>query len=220
MYIGSTYIDINENIMDSYDLQIGFVGPSVKMERVQKVVHDIIGAHEPPGWDEQIRDEFILQFNYERRWYQALNEVYGFKRDIIYYAGCNLGNASTKGVGGFLYRIGNKNFKDFGYKRIDYRGYNNIPLNKNIKYDEKYIYDLLLWAEGGVVLKDIFLDGNTFKDSPHTVDKEYFVAKGGFGFSIRYKKFEVDYIKTFSTKEFKTQSYYHNYGSLVFSYHY
>ena len=217
MYVGTGLHTIKENTLSSLDFQIGFVGPSVKMDRVQKFVHSIIGAHQPPGWDEQIGDELILQINYEKKWYKDLDKLFDLNSNIIYYLGGNLGNASTKGVGGIFYNIGNKKTKTFGYKRIDYRGYNNIILSKT---KQTHSFTCNLWAEGSVVVRDIFLDGNSFKDSPQTVDKEIFVAKGGFGFGYTYKNFDIEYIKTFSTKEFKTQSYYHNYGSLIFSYNF
>ncbi len=215
MYLGMGLHGVTKNILESFNFQLGFVGPSTKMDRVQKIIHDIIGSPEPTGWDDQIKDELILQINYERRWYFDIDE----RSSIIYYAGGNFGNASIKAVTGAFYRYGWNIQKNFAPKRIDYRGYPNIPLEGYTPYKTTYAFSFDLWIEGSVVGKDIFLDGNTFKESV-SVAKKIFVAKGGFGVSYRYENFFIDYIKTFSTKEFTTQSYYHSYGSLIFSYNF
>lgn len=218
MYIGAAYHTITSNKLDSFNMQFGFVGPSVKMDQVQKIIHSIIGSPKPKGWDEQIGDEFIAQINYERRWFNEISPLFGNDSNLVYYAGGNLGNASIKGVGGVYYRVGWNMPKDFAPRRIDYRGYPNLPLQSTLP-SSKQSFSLGLWAEGAAVGRDIFLDGNSFKESV-SVDKEIFVAKGGFSLSYRYKRFFIDYFRTFSTKEFKTQSYYHHYGTFHISYRY
>jgi hypothetical protein len=186
------------------------------MDQVQKIIHDLIGSPEPKGWDEQIGDELIVQVNYEKRWF---NQLQDYDADMIYYLGGNLGNASIKAAGGAMLRLGYNREKDFGPRRIDYRGYNNIPLNGYNTHKTKQSFTVNLWLEGSLVGRDIFLDGNSFKESIH-VDKEIFVAKGGFGLHYRYKEFNFDYFRTFSSKEFTTQSYYHSYGSFIFAYNF
>ena len=215
MYLGMGLHSVDGNKLDSLNIQLGFVGPSTKMDKVQKIIHDIIGSPEPKGWEEQIGDELIIQVNYEKRWYRSINE----KSDIVYYLGGNLGNASIKAAGGAFYKYGWNLKKTFSPRRIDYRGYTNIPVYGYEKKETSQSFYFDLWCEADIVARDIFLDGNTFKDSVH-IDKEIFVAKGGFGFGYRYKNFTVDYLRTYSTKEFKVQNYYHSFGSLVFAYNF
>jgi len=216
MYLNGGLHFINNNHLDSFNMQLGIVGPAAQMDEVQKIIHDIIGSPEPKGWDEQIENEVIVQINYERRWFQDLKDLNG---NIVYFAGANLGNASIKAGGGFFFRTGWNIERDFAPSRIHYRGYNNIPLEGYSHKKLKQSFSFSLYADANVIGRDIFLDGNTFKDSI-SVDKEYFVAKGGFGFNYRYQDLTINYMHTFSTKEFKTQSYYHSYGSLIFSYNY
>jgi hypothetical protein len=203
-------------IATSFYFQIGFVGPSTKMDQVQKIIHDIIGSPEPIGWNQQIGDELILQANYEKRWFYELKD---YDADMIYYLGGNLGNASLKAAGGAMINFGYNKEKTFGTRRIDYRGYSHIPLNGYTTQQTKQSFTCNLWIESSAVGRDIFLDGNTFKESIH-VDKEIFVLKGGFGLHYRYKKFNFDYFRTFSSKEFTTQNYYHSYGSFIFAYNF
>ena len=218
MYIGGGYHKVNDDTLDSYNIQIGFVGPSVKMDEVQKMIHSIIGSPEPKGWDEQIGDELILQFNYEKRFITSLSDLGSFSQDMIYYGGVNIGNASTKLSFGGTYIFGNFQCDNFGIDKIDYRGYNVIPRDEDL-LQKRHLYNFFLTFEANIVARDIFLDGNTFKDSVN-VDKEVFVLKGGFGISYRYEHFLLAYLHTFSSKEFKTQDYYHGYGSFYIGYNF
>ena len=218
MYIGAAYHKVDRFILDSLNLQLGFVGPSTKMDQVQKMIHSLIGSPKPKGWEEQIGDELIVQINYERRWFKELEPLFGESSNLTYYIGGDLGNASIKGVGGAHYRVGWNMPKDFAPRRIDYRGYANLPIEGSIP-KTKQGYSFGIWGEGLVVARDIFLDGNSFKEGVN-IEKNNFVAKGGFSISYRYKRFFIDYFRTFSTKEFKVQNYYHHYGTLHLSYRY
>ena len=73
-------------------------------------------------------------------------------------------------------------------------------------------------VDGRAVARDIFLDGNTFKDSP-SVDKEPFVADLSYGIGLIAGRFQLTFQQVRRTKEFKTQPYTHNdFGSVTFSY--
>ncbi len=217
LYFGVAQHLIQKRALTSYNLQVGFVGPSVKMDKVQKIIHDIIGSPEPKNWENQIGDELILQLNVERRWFKDFGTLFGYESSLVHFAGANVGNLSIKASYGAIYTLSKSMKKSFGALPIDYKGYSNIPLNdvRSLKSG----YKIFLFLEGNIVLRNLFLDGNTFKESP-SVEKNIFVAQGGFGFGYCYKKFEINYLHTFLTKEFKTQNYYHGYGSLIFSYNF
>jgi hypothetical protein len=65
-------------------------------------------------------------------------------------------------------------------------------------------------------LRDIFLDGNTFKKS-HRVEKECLVADLMVGIAFCYQRFKISYAYTFQTKEFEGQGNTHKLGSLSIS---
>lgn len=65
--------------------------------------------------------------------------------------------------------------------------------------------------------RDIFLDGNTFRES-HSVAKESFVLDRTVGFSIIYGGLKLSYAQVFRSKEFAAQHHSHSYGSFAFSY--
>ena len=64
---------------------------------------------------------------------------------------------------------------------------------------------------------DIFLDGNSFKNS-HSVTKESIVAHAAVGLAYIVGGGRVSFSQIFRTKEFSDQDSSHSYGSLSFSY--
>ena len=70
-------------------------------------------------------------------------------------------------------------------------------------------------CDGRVVLHDISLDGNTFRES-HSVDKEIMVADVMAGIAFKKGNFKFTYSYVYRTKQFKTQDYDTIFGSLSF----
>ncbi|MAS41337.1 MAG: hypothetical protein CMK33_06440 [Porticoccaceae bacterium] len=68
-----------------------------------------------------------------------------------------------------------------------------------------------------LVARDIFLDGNTFKDS-HSVDSKPLVADAYAGVSFLAGRWKISYAQVFRTREFDGQPHHHEYGSLSLSY--
>jgi hypothetical protein len=77
---------------------------------------------------------------------------------------------------------------------------------------------VFLTIDGRAVLRDIFLEGNTWRDR-HSVNKEYFVADMGAGIGISAGRFKVAYGLVYRTKEFdKQKSNGHIFGSLLITF--
>ncbi|MFN2357515.1 MAG: lipid A-modifier LpxR family protein, partial [Desulfotignum sp.] len=84
-------------------------------------------------------------------------------------------------------------------------GYHNIPI---------FGVHLFAGARAEAVLRDIFLDGNTFTSS-HSVDKKPLVAEFSAGIAATYKRIKLTYRHVFRTKQFDNQSRGHVMGSLA-----
>jgi hypothetical protein len=104
---------------------------------------------------------------------------------------------------------------DFGTALIRPAGDSSIPAT-DAKKNKAGVY-LFAGADGRLVLRNIFLDGNTFTDS-HDVDKENFVADLMAGVSVHYNRFKVTYSHVYRTKEFKTQQDEQIFGSVSIAY--
>jgi len=68
-------------------------------------------------------------------------------------------------------------------------------------------------VDNRLVLRDIFLDGNTFTDS-HSVDKKTFVADLATGIAFNYGRFMITATQILRTREFESQDKTHNFGAI------
>jgi len=221
MYLQSSLHQSLNRTLKSLTLQVGMVGSSVKMKEVQTIIHSLIGSEKPKGWNYQLKDEAIVQLNYSQKKYYNLDYILDnkFSSSIVPEFGVELGNASSKLYTSALFRWGKNVPKDYGSSFIDNTNYSKIPLVKKEKEQKKWRYYLNLGLKANLIARDIFLDGNSFKDS-NSVTKNNFTVDIIYGLSFAYKKFEIDYIRKHSTKEFKEQKDYYSYGSLLLSYNF
>jgi len=210
-YAGYTYLGLavhrtTPKIMDSIELDIGIVGPHSYAEDVQERFHKWIGSPEPEGWENQLKDEFALELIYERKWKLAASKLgRGFGYDVIPHLGGRVGNVYIYANTGAELRIGWNPPGDFGTCPIRPGCESNAATDREDGRGRPFGIHAFLSIDGRVVLRDIFLDGNTWKDS-HSVDKRYFVADMGAGIGISDKRFKLTYGVIYRTKEFKSQS--------------
>ena len=205
--------------LDSLMMQVGILGPASRMEQMQHAIHRILGSEIPRGWDNQLNNEVGVQLNYEHKWRYVPEPVWGIESSLIPFIGGELGNISIRANAGALMRVGWNVPEDFGSRVINGGSENGIPVRRKCLFTPSipWSFTLHLSAGGSLVARDIFLDGNTFRDS-HSVEKKHLKGYGSVGFSGRYKNFSLDYINTYYTREFKTEDEGHSIGSVIFSY--
>jgi len=210
-YAGYTYLGlavhrITPKIMDTLEFDIGIVGPHSYAEDVQEWAHRLLDSEEPKGWSNQLKDEFALELIYERRWKLAASKLWqGFGYDFIPHLGGRVGNVYIYANTGAELRFGWNPPGDFGTCPIRPGCETNAPPDMEGDRGRSFGIHLFLNVDGRAVLRDIFLDGNTWKDS-HSVDKRYFVADIGAGMGISAKRFKLTYGVIYRTKEFHKQS--------------
>lgn len=72
--------------LDTLQLDVGILGPAAKGETVQNDWHGLIGVDKTFGWDNQLRNEPIVNLTVERRWRTGIVDVvpeWGLEADII-----------------------------------------------------------------------------------------------------------------------------------------
>lgn len=69
-------------------------------------------------------------------------------------------------------------------------------------------------ARGEWVGRNLFLDGNTFRDDGPRVEKEPFVAQGELGAGVRFGRVGIEYLATFRGRDYTTQVNPHAWGSI------
>lgn len=228
-YAGWSYIElalhqVTDKNLDSLTVQLGVVGPASKMEELQTFFHKYIDVSESAGWDNQLSNEVGLQVNYMHKWRYEQADIVGIESVLIPYAGANLGNISTKASAGAMYRVGWNISKDYGMNSMKEGSYPSIPIHSKAISKEKSDWALYLNLTTGAnfVLRDIFLDGNTFRDS-HSIDKNYLNAYISYGVTARYKNFLIEYVHNYYTKEYNERGRYQDYkgyGSLLLTYYF
>lgn len=205
-----------DNQLRLVELSVGVVGPSAQGEFTQNKWHDVIGAAHANGWRNQLRDEPGLQLSWERRyrsWQWLTGPGFVPDVDVVLRHRVTLGNIATHLAGGAVVRIGWRSPADFGPDLIRPGG-GNIANTGEVNRFGGYFYAS---AETRLIARDIFLDGNTWKDS-HSVDKRPVVADLNLGFVLHWPRFQIAYTQNYRTKEFYGQLRRDVFGSIGVSF--
>lgn len=200
--------------LDNVVVTVGMVGPDAYAEQSQTFVHDIIGSPEPKGWDNQLNNEAGVILTYERKW-RGIYEVepFGMGMDVTPHVGVNLGNVITDASLGATLRLGYDLPADYGPPRIR----PSLP-GSDFFIPTKRLGGYLFTTIGQTVVgRNIFLDGNTFSESP-SVDKRIFVSSIQAGAAITFGQMRVSYSQVYITKEYDTQKYSPKFGTITVSY--
>ncbi len=200
--------------LDNVMLTVGVVGPLSHAEQTQKFVHRVISSPHPMGWDNQLKNEPGAVLTYERKWrgmYQF--SPFGLGADVTPHVGVNLGNINTDASVGATFRLGYDLPADYGAPRIrpSLAGSDFFIPTKEVG---GYLFATI---EERAVGRNIFLDGNTFADSP-SVDKKYLVNSVQVGGVITYGEARLSYTQVFMSKEYRTQQHASEFGVVSLSY--
>ncbi|MFO7883993.1 MAG: lipid A deacylase LpxR family protein [Desulfobacteraceae bacterium] len=202
--------------LDTLEIVAGVVGPASKAEAVQNTVHDLRGIPTAKGWDNQLENEPAVRLSWQRKWRLHSMELFDvLSYDLISRAGVTLGNVRTSTSAGGEIRFGYHIPQDFGSDVIRAGAGVSAPVIEGSKSGKTSLgAHVFVSSEVEVVLHDIFLDGNTWQDSP-SVDKKPLVADLSLGASFSINMFKLTYRHLFRTEQFAGQEKGHTIGSLT-----
>ena len=222
-YVSTGYHSITNGRKNSWELIIGILGRHSYAEDIQNWAHKVIDSQRARGWDNQLKDEPLLEAVYEAQWrlyHSGTGE--GFNYDVIPHLGGRIGNMSIYANTGAEIR--------FGWGLAD--DYGTCPIRAGCETDSasddseagfpaggRFGFHFYLAADGRVVLRDITLDGNTWRES-HSVDKENLVADLMSGIGLEYGRIKASYSYTYRTKQFSSQKRNQIFGAIRVSYSY
>ena len=205
------------NRYDNIELNIGLVGPLSFAEEVQDGWHSLFDLPEPRGWDNQLGNELGVNLYYEQAHRLGIKHLNrGIDYDVIPHFGCSLGNVFTSFSLGATLRLGIGLEDDFGPPRIRPSLPGSIYFREAKDTWKWYVFT---GFEGRAVFHNIFLDGNTFTDSPKVV-KEFLVGDFQIGIALQFDRYRLSYIQIFRSDEYEGQSGADRFGSLNFSFHF
>ncbi|TNF76132.1 MAG: lipid A deacylase LpxR family protein [Acidobacteria bacterium] len=198
-----------------FEADIGIVGPLAFGEEVQTAVHKLTGSQEPMGWDHQIDNELGLLLLYQ--WRRRIPALELWSRDesvrlfdVTPDLTGTLGNVFTYAGAGLTLRLG-YNLSEAFPGKIE-------PTVMEVAGRKKWEIYVFAATEGRAVARNIFLDGNTFKDS-HSVDKETLVYDWEVGLVARYGRFAISYRHVTRSPEFTLQEEPQTYGSVSLNFY-
>lgn len=195
--------------------QLGIVGPAAQARQVQDGLHRILGGERFHGWKHQLHNEPIFQMMHERRTRVLRNaKPHDWGWDLQYRWGGGLGNFTTYAGVGAEWRFGWGVPDDFGTSPLRPASEGTAPMLSKPSGD--WSGHLFVAVDARWVLRDITLDGNTFRSS-HSVHKRPFVADIGYGLAVYRGDWRFTLARYHRTREFDGQKEKPVYGIITLS---
>jgi hypothetical protein len=220
LYGGVGYHAKTRNKLNSVELNLGAIGPVALGQQAQDFIHELRGFEKFQGWDNQLKNEPGLQLVYEHKERsQSKSRPSGLGVDLIWHAGASLGIVATSPNLGAELRAGWHLPDDFGTSALRPGGDNSAPGRRDPRNFGGWGLHGFISVDGRWVLQDIFLDGNSWRDS-HSVDKKPLVGEAAIGVSALFEHWKLSFARVHRSREFEGQPGGHSYGSLSVSYNY
>ncbi len=206
-YAGALYLSLGIHnrsrlFQDVLEFTLGVVGPSSGAEQTQNLFHTLFGNITARGWPNQLKDEFVFACAYEHKrkvYYAGGSKGAGF--EIIPHWGGGIGNLHTYVSGGVQFRWGWRLPDEFGSSVTRPGGFRNIGFRQK--------GDWSLYLCGGInnswVIRNIFLDGSTLRDS-HSVEKKPFTADLFLGLTTRIQNIQISLEYVYWTKRYRIET--------------
>jgi len=173
--------------LENLRLELGVIGPESFAADAQKTTHQ----DRPEGWSNQLGTEVGFALRYDRRYlYRLQLQEDRWALDVIPSVSVSGGTVATFAGLGSMMRVGYHIPNEFETpKQPTPLGYGEFAF---------------AGADGRYVVRNIFLDGNTFHASPH-ISKQPWVADFRGGLTIVLKSVELTGAATLRTREFHGQ---------------
>jgi lipid A 3-O-deacylase len=202
--------------LDHFMVSVGVVGPASLGRQAQNAVHRILREDDSRGWNAQLRNEPALLLGYERAWPAIASASFDrLELDFTPRVGATVGNVFTYASAGTVARIGRNLPDDFpathislGPARDGYRG--------NATQRGWYAW---AGADARLVARNIFLDGNTFRDSA-SVERKRFVWDLQLGVAATWGLQRLGFAIVRRSEEFAGQGKSDKFGQLTYSFAY
>jgi len=202
------------NQLDQLQLSLGVIGPASLAGETQKAVHKVTGSQHPNGWDHQLNNEpaVLLTYQHSVRAF-ATGDIWGLSVDATPHIGGALGNVFTYANAGATVRFGYNLPDDYGPPRVQ----PSLPGAGYFEAVDNFGWYFFAGLDGRAIAQNIFLDGNTWTDSP-SVNKKPFVLDGQAGVALVWRDTRLAYTYVYRTREFNGQENPDQFGALSLSF--
>jgi len=197
LYLSQSARALDENSLSDLTISLGVTGPPSLARFTQRLAHDAAPQYNrPTDWTEQIHFEPGAIVKYERRGRVTTLPDDGFGADLIPRASVSVGNILTAAEAGFQTRLG---------------WHMSHPWLAESQHAE---VTFMAGAYGQAIARSIFLDGNSFADSPRVGHKP-FVGAGEAGVEIRYGALTLGYRAVNETRAWVRGPAWHPWASMT-----
>ncbi|WP_084005403.1 lipid A deacylase LpxR family protein [Gilvimarinus polysaccharolyticus] len=196
---------VNDNIADMVRTTVGVIGPASMAEQSQKFIHKVVGSTEPKGWDYQLENEPVIAVRRARVWRYELSPMI----DTVLLAQGRAGNLESAVGAGALVRFGRGLQRSFATTLLQ-QGRTSTPTAVE---DGWYLYG---GFEADYVFNNIFVNGNTYRDSPSS-DLRHNQLSFTAGMSYAWDAFSVTFGYKSGTKLDIHDSSRDSFGTLSFA---
>ena len=199
-------------------VNLGVVGPAALGKATQELLHDISGDAKPRGWHNQLENEPALLLRYRRSWFTPLAETRPVGLDLVSRIGLSAGNVVTEAGAGAMLRLGSALFERDMPQRLP-PGLSGNGARFDVRAG-RFDWFVFAGAQGRIIARNIFLDGNTFEDSL-SVDSKTLGWDASTGISLTFGQLAYPVMLSFTHvwrgKEFDGQDGADKYGSAQLS---
>lgn len=181
LFINSTFLSVNTNYADKIGVTLGVLGPLSLAEQSQKLIHKMLGSEEPKGWDTQLENELVFQLDRARAWqfWQSNDQRW----DLVTLADLTLGTISSAINAGAMIRYGTRLSDSYATTLFgNTRTTNPISIAGS--------WNLYAGIKAGYKFNDIFMDGNTYRDS-HSIEYKHESVGVMLGFTFSWDGYSL-----------------------------
>lgn len=194
---------------EALGLQAGVVGPWSLAEQSQALVHHLAGVREAAGWDGQLRNEFVVNLRYDRQEILHKAELGSHGISVFDNMDFALGPLMTSASAGINVLYASDPDAVFGLNPNYLGRYPNMT-GRSIGF-----YTMTSLQVTGV-LRNLFLNGNTWVDSPASVDHEPLLGAAQVLVGYGFRCWALQLGLNVSTRTFQQQDIeWPRYGSLA-----
>ncbi len=182
LFLSNTYIHAQADKAVKYGVAIGVIGPASGAEQSQKWVHEVTGSDEPKGWDHQLHNELVFQFEpgiIRRMWLRPDKQ----DMDAVLLADVALGTVQTSISTSLFIRTGSGLQYTYVTPALrSTRSSNPIAIG-----DGWFTYAGL---NARYLFRQIFVDGNTYRDSP-SIELDHTQVSLSVGLTYAWQAFSM-----------------------------
>lgn len=213
----ATVVATDETTQDTLQVNLGIVGPSAGGEFVQNNWHKVIGVAAANGWPNQLRDEAGVEIIAQRmELLKGPNLPFGLETDLGANIGGALGNVRTYASTGLTARIGWDLDASFGPPRIRpaLSGAGDFVPGTPDDPIGGYFF---VGVDGRAIARDMFLDGNLWRDGPRVSDRRTFVSDIQSGVAVHYRDVQFAFTFVQRSEQFVAQDGPQRFGAISIS---